>query len=444
MHWRCLLALGTLALAPSVAAAREGEALDSEDWAEVEAETPDASDTAAEWEALIQSKLVAPLRGPESIPLSWALGVQVRSLARGTDEVARAGGAVAAEGAIRIAYEYGVYSSVAETGAAIRAQSEPGLSGYALDHWAHVRPWEVGLFRFDVEHHLVVNGRPELARRPDLLRLGYTSEHFGVDLVGMHWRGRQWGFEFMHIIEGFELTWQHEQIDLHRRFSTTSDWVVFGLTQHHDRDHVGRIETLVLEAEAVDDARDAAVINLLAARIRDLRIGPLVLEGALGSGTTGSASGSFGDSNFDIDTEDLPTGFSWIGRAGMGLSMGDLQLFARAHRSLFLTFDVNLAREDRLATELSFALAGGTLSVQGFAAKTALWTTATAHTTQLTGGGAASYLRPLRGGWTVDLQGEAARSFFATLGGDATPLVANATRFEVGLRKDFGGRRRLQ
>jgi len=435
---RRVLVLGTLSLTPCLALALDGE---EEVAADVEASS--AEDTAADWEALMQSRLMAPLRGPERVPFAWTLGVQARSLARGTQDKAQGGGSVAAQGSVAIAYEYGMYSSVAETGSAVRVQSEPGLSGYGIDHWAHVRPWEVGLFRFDFEHQLVVNGRPQLSRRPDLWRRGFTTEHIGFDVVGMHWRGRQWGFEFMHIIEGFDFTWQRES-DAGLRFSTISDWTVFGMTQHHGRESVGRIEALVLEGEAVDDARDAAVINLLFARVSDLRIGPVRLEGAVGSGSTGSASGSFGDSSFQVDTEDLPAGFSWVGRAGIGLGAGDVELFARASRSLFLTYDVNLAREERVSTDVSVPLAGGTLRLQGFAARTALWTTATSRSTELTGGGAARYLRPLRRGWTVDVEGEAARSFFATLGGDRTPMVARATRFEVGLRKDFGGRRNLQ
>lgn len=414
---------------------------------------PAAADDVADAELAARQKaledaftraLTRPVSGHRAAPLTWNAGAGVRTAGQRSDTETTAGLALSAYGDVAVAYEYGVWSSYASTGGVVRAQSEPGLEPVGLEHSAAVRPWQLGVFTFEVDHHLTVEGRPQLSRRPDLWRRSFTREHLGVEMTGLHWRGTHWGVHFMRVAEGFDFTWQPDEA---RRFSTTSDWSFFGVIRDPgDGGEIAVAELLSLEAEAIDGERDAAVINTMYLRFTDVPVGPLpvFIDGAIGHGGTGYTTLSSGDSSITITTEDLPlvSGIS-VWRARIHGGGEDIEASAGASRSLFLTYDVNLALEERAAAALAFGLGAGRVELEGFAARTELWTDETTSYTERTGGGSVRYERPLRDGWVVDLSGQAARSFYAEIDAGHAPITGNARRFEIGLRKELGGSRDL-
>jgi hypothetical protein len=389
--------------------------------------------------------ITKPVRGHRAAPFTWNLGAEARTAGQHTDTETTGGLALAAYGDVEVAYEYGVWSSYAATGGAVRAQSEPGLEPFGLDHWAAVRPWQAGVFTFEVDHQLTIEGRPQLSRRPDLWRRSFTSEHIGVEMTGLHWRGTHWGVHFMRVAEGFDFTWQNDE---ERRFGTTSDWSFFGLIRDPaDGNEVAVAELMSLEAEAIDGDRQAAVINTMYFRFVNVPLGPLPvrIDGAIGDGGTGYTTLSSGDDSITIVTEDLPlvSGIP-VWRARIHGAAEGVEASAGASRSLFLTYDINLALEERASASLAFPVGDGRVQLEGFAARTELWTDETTSYTERTGGGSVSYERPLRDGWVIELSGQAARSFYADLDSDRAPTVGEASRFEIGLRKELGGSRDLR
>ena len=410
------------------------------------ADEVDEAEAAAMQKAIndaIEGAILKPVRGHRAAPLTWNVGAAARSA--GTQSGPRTGGglALSAYGDVQVAYEYGVWSSYAATGGEVRAQAEPGLAPISLEHWAAMRPWQLGVFTFDLDHRLTVEGRPALSRRPDLWRRSYSQEHIGVEMTGLHWRGEHWGTHLMRVAEGFDFTWQADDSTEQRRFGTTSDWSLMGVIRDPgDGSGVATLELMSLEAEAIDDVRDAVVINTMYVRFVDVPLGPLPvrIDGAIGDGGTGYTSLTSGDDTIVITTEDLPlvSGIP-VWRARIHGATHGVEAGVGASRALFLTFDVNLALEERASADLSFPVGAGRVELDGFAARTELWIDEMTSYTELTGGGSLRYERPVRDGWIVDVSGEAARSFYADLDADRAPRVGDATRIEIALRKELGG-----
>ena len=112
-----------------------------------------------------------------------------------------------------------------------------------------------------------------------------------------------------------------------------------------------------------------------------------------------------------------------------------------ASRALYLTYDMELALEERLTGRIDRRGSTNTVALETFAARTHLWLDRDTAQSALTGGASASWNRRLGEHLDLDMSVEVARSFYASLDGDVTPRAELAVRGTTRMTGRFGSAR---
>jgi hypothetical protein len=108
-------------------------------------------------------------------------------------------------------------------------------------------------------------------------------------------------------------------------------------------------------------------------------------------------------------TEDLPLMSTGTGAVRLHGSVGQVGLSLGASRTLDLTSDVHLVLDHRATAAVQLRGDRDEITLQGFAARSRLWTAKDTSERSATGGGAASWRRSLDRGLAFTVSAELAR-----------------------------------
>ncbi|MEZ4399219.1 MAG: hypothetical protein R3B06_04325 [Kofleriaceae bacterium] len=124
-----------------------------------------------------------------------------------------------------------------------------------------------------------------------------------------------------------------------------------------------------------------------------------------------------------IDGAGLPQLALPIGGATLGVRRGAWTISATAARTVYPTFDSNVAAEARVAAQLDGAIGATTVSLAPFATQTQTWTRDDGGSVGRAIGATAAAGRRLDDVFRVDVYGELGLSPYARLGGDRAPVA---------------------
>lgn len=197
-----------------------------------------------------------------------------------------------------------------------------------------------------------------------------------------------------------------------------------------------KVEALVIEGGGLkvgDDDRGGTAVTMLPARARLDRDGWYVAAHGGWSFTGGQITAS-SQTTVDgqvvdeweetIDGAGLPTLAIPVGGATLGVRTGAMWTTATVARSVFPTFDGNVAAEDRASARFDGALGDATFAVAPFATRTRTWTRDVGSYVDHALGVTAALGVPLSDLLRADVYGEFGLSPYARLDGDRAPRAA--------------------
>lgn len=306
----------------------------------------------------------------------------------------------------------------------------------------------LSLGSLDLSYQLDWHLRPSLSRRHDLLRRPYTRQEYGVAMHGWRLDSGPSYYQLADIRVHTTFLEVHDPSALEPRTEHRIGVAVFTMQRTRPR-HAPpfALDVLVVDVTGVDGSTDATVGGIDFARVRGLRLGgglfADVAAGVSGTGTLvlGSESADGSTTSTTITTEDLPIMSTGVGHARIHGERGPLRAALEAGRSLYLTYDLELALEERVAGRLDWRGAAGALAVEAFAARTHLWLDRDTRETTLTGGASTSFRRRLTDNLDLGMSVEVARSFYAALDGDVQPHAELALRATTSMSGHFGSAR---
>lgn len=303
------------------------------------------------------------------------------------------------------------------------------------------------LLPLDMYAELDYRAIPSLSSRRELWRRPYSRQVVGGSLSFGDMMGKGWDFvrvamEVSKLSQTDELgVFRHRQIGFDATFVMHHRARLDGGPDFHA--DIVRFGATGIQAPVGPDA-SVGFVDLL--RVSGLKLPGGVLFADLAGGFAGTGtmtiSGSNGDDTWSttIDTENLPNTGSWTGRARVYGSLPDIGFGLEAEKALYLTVDVELAIEARLAAYAEWRNRHGALTVRGFASRNKLWLDRETSETTTTGGVFASFQRPVGRDLSVIASVEVARSFYADLrdAGDLRPESAMGANTFITLAKHFG------
>lgn len=195
-----------------------------------------------------------------------------------------------------------------------------------------------------------------------------------------------------------------------------------------DGDETFALDALALTVDALkagDDNRGGVASAFLPVRLR-LGGGPFYANAQGGWGMTGGQFTSSSKTEVDgetvsewsetIDSAGLPDITTWVGELEAGVRFDRLHVGAKGSRWFFPTFDGNIARESRIAGNVTWS-AGRTkrttLSLSPFAARTRTWERMAGSTREIAAGASLHVGREINEKLRVDAIGEAGVSPYA-------------------------------
>lgn len=333
----------------------------------------------------------------------------------------------------------------------------PGLGG---THWARLRAQRVELLDdelhfsfspFELRHQLDWHVRPALASRRGLWRRPYTREGVGLSAGLLGFGTSTWqasvfgmGFDFAHVRQrdGALTATQNEYA------------MAFACVEvHATRAHAPPFHLALFAAETrgTQSPGWASVGNIDFLRLRGVRIADTFVDLAVGMAGTHvlrmgptEAPESGGPPPSARPAGDLPLASTTALRGRVHGRRGSVSAALSAHRDAYLTFESEPALEHRVSGELAWTGRTHGASVQAFAAHTEVWTVPTTGSepsaeSDITGGLSGSWQRHLDHGWDLDLSVDIARSFYASLHGDARPSAELGARATAQLSRSLGG-----
>ena len=407
--------------------------------------------------ALVMALPADGLDGTPTVPLpsvgdgvDWDAGVGVG----GTAGTAERGGEVDVDGYVAAGARGwlpdALFDAAVATGGqvALRAGDEPGLG---VDHWARAH-WlplfqerslpggDTSMWPLELEHRFELGALPALDGRKDGARTAFGREQLGGTMQGITWSDAERRVEFVEIGVGWAWSWiegaaLHRQIGWHGMFGRVCGERGADLPEHC-------VEIVPFQALGVEGGSSAAIVSLQPARITGQHVaGPLYADLSGGVGGTGTITVDNGGGDVHtITTDDLPDVSAGTYDVHAYTVGGGFD--ARAHRTLYLTLDGDLAIEDRAEAALAWG-ARTRITLRGFAARTTWWTSKTdPGTAAVTGGGELDVARTDRGlAWDASLG--VARSFYATLDGAAADAPALGARGAIEVHRALRKRRTI-
>lgn len=320
------------------------------------------------------------------------------------------------------------------------------VKGRVIDPHGKLDMIYMRLFPLDLEFSHERHVRPALSDRREMWARPYTRTTYGWSVTGGN----------MTPIKGFEMlnmgvkTSHLEQPDFDRPLKQSRfeiDAHFFGYRRQRAEGQPDfEAYAFSIDALGISNAvgADASVGSIEFLTFKAIPLGRHVnLD--LGFGTAGTGSMSITTSTngevtseTNINTEALPNISARTGHARLYGSYDKVTAEVSAGRSMYLTVDVELAIEDRVAGSLTWLNPRGMLRLEGFAAKTRLWRDETTEQTSMTGGAFAAWQHQLQPDLTLTSSVEVARSFYGSLTGDTRPDSGLAFRAALTLSKHFG------
>ena len=383
--------------------------------------------------------IVAALAGPAHADTAARANLDVAAEGGTHEAQAAVGGSVEAESIVRYATITGGSSSSFAHGTAsamLRAGTDgPGLT---FRQEAHARPYAFEAVQIELADRLALDVAPKLSDRPDRWRRRYTDAGFDFDVIGAQWLGAHVGVQFIRCANGFDVETQHDGGATARRAIETADWAPLSITRRRDGEETARLDPIVMEGHAIGGAHSGVVLTTFYPRITGIPLGIGHLDLAFGHAETGWTQTSVnGQVVSTITSAQLPALRVPAARARLTTALGRFAAAASVERGMYLSMDAALVVEERATATLATTIDGANVTASGFAAHSVIWTSKTASTEHVTGGGALALDLGLADRWRLAGQAELARTFYASLDGDRVPRVDTALRFDVGLHREI-------
>ncbi len=297
----------------------------------------------------------------------------------------------------------------------------------------------------EVEHRLQFDLRPGLGARRALLRRRYTGG--SLRIAGSAFEGRDTALPYAAALFpyrfDFDFTDQEEQRQIRLLFTidgvsiTPPTNIIFGDARDPDAIlHVPADDLAVLGlfgGASNVGTTDVMVGGMMFLRLTRLRIpGGVALDVEIGLG--GGDVTPHDEAGEPLPGAEVFTPTGYLGAAGLHRG---LKWSARYGREVYPTFDGAIALEDRLSGTLELARALPGVELAGFVARTAVFGQDGAGA-DWTGGATLSRTWALGGALSLSAIAEAARSYYATLDGDAAPAPEPVARALVVLTGRLG------
>lgn len=310
--------------------------------------------------------------------------------------------------------------------------------------WAFC-PSRVGL-TFEVSGAYELGVAPALDGRRSLWRRRYDGEGERLTVgAGELWKpGSHHRHAFGMVSIGRDVVTQRDEAGEGRSVQLDFD-VTFYWYHYVGRTTDAKLEVLAFDGGGLkvgDDDRGGTVMTVMPVRARLDRDG-WYASGHAGWGLTGgkitvssetTVNGEVVDQwTENIDGDGLPVLEIPVGELSVGARAGELSMSAAVGRSVFPTFDGNLAAEDRLSARFDATLGAASLSVSPFATRTRTWTREDGSFLDHAVGATAALGRPLNDLLRADVYGEFGLTPYARLDGDRTPRVAVGGQVMVAL-----------
>ncbi len=326
-------------------------------------------------------------------------------------------------------------SSFVQTTASASLRAGTGASGLTFEQAGRVRPYGLELMQFEFGDRLALDVAPSLGDRPDHWRRRYSAAGFELEVIAAQSLGTRWGAQLMRIANGFAREVQHDGDVSVGRIVETADWAPLSFTLRHDGEETSRLDPLVLEAHAIGGQHSGAVLTVFYPRITGLPLGALKLDLAVGDATVGYSQTTVNGATTTITSEHLPDLHVPAARARLSGSVGGFEASAGVERGMYLSMDAALVVEERATASVATTINGARLTASGFAAHSVIWTSPSASTEHVTGGGSLALDVGLADHWRLGNQAQLARTFYASLDGGRAPQVETALRFDVALHR---------
>lgn len=320
---------------------------------------------------------------------------------------------------------------------AVQGRLRPLTAQRAVGHaeWA-VCLSRVGLtFEITGAHELGV--APALDGRRSLWRRRYDGSTERMTLGGGElWEGDSpHRHAFVMMTVGHGVVTQHDDAGDGRSAQLEIDMTTYWY-HYAGRATDAKVEALVIEGAGLkvgDDDRGGTAFAVLPARARIDRDGWYAAAhggwaftgGRMTASSQTTVNGEVVDQWTEtIDGDGLPTLTIPVGSVAVGVRTGELWTSAAATRSVFPTFDGNVAAEDRVSARFDGTAGRATFALAPFATRTRTWTREAGSYVDRALGVSASVGRPLSDVVRADVYGEFGLSPYARLDGDRAPRAA--------------------
>jgi hypothetical protein len=351
------------------------------------------------------------------------------------------------------------------TGGALWLGAGGAAPGLGATHWSRVRVYgveaaddtlQVSFSSFDVRHRLDWHGKPALSSPRALWRRPYTRVSGGLSARMLGLATSSWTADIFGL--GFDAgqVRQHDGPLAAVRNQISMDFVFFGL--HGSRKQGPEfgpdfaIDLLAGTSRGVAGEAWSSVGSFDFVRLQGVRFADAVFAdfsiGVAGTNVLplGVPEDSADPGAMPMDDHvaekdaERPLGSITAVRGRIQSTRGTITAAVAGHRDAHLTFDGEPALEHRVASEVSWSGSDHAVAVEAFAALTEVWLDTTHSESDVTGGVSGTWQRRLADGWVLDLSVEAARSFYASLAGAATPEAELGARATAQLSRQFGSR----
>jgi hypothetical protein len=351
------------------------------------------------------------------------------------------------------------------TGGALWLGAGGATPGLGASHWSRLRVYgveaeddtlHVSFSSFDVRHQLDWHGKPALSSPRALWRRPYTRVSGGMSARMLGLATSSWTMDVFGL--GFDAgqVRQHDGPLAAVQNQVSMDFVFFGL--HGPRDDGPdfapdfRLDLLAATSRGVAGDTWSSVGSFDFVRLQGMRFADAVFaDFSIGVAGTHVMPIGVPDDTADPGAMPLaepeaeaeaerPLGSITAVRGRVQGTRGTVTAALAGHRDAHLTFDGEPALEHRVASEVSWSGSEHAIAVEAFAAHTEVWLDAARSESDVTGGVSGTWQRQLAGGWVLDLSVEAARSFYASLAGAATPEAELGARATAQLSRQFGSR----
>jgi hypothetical protein len=282
-------------------------------------------------------------------------------------------------------------------------------------------------FTLKFDGHRGTGTVPSIDARRSLWNRAYTDAYDSMTMAFGPFEQRSGAHSFMPLTFGHGEMKQSDGLQTRKTVTLDLDLAVYRLERRRGDDSFG-LDAIALTVDALKagvDNKGGVATSFMPVRLR-ASSGPYYANVQAGWGIVGGQFTSSSKTEVDgetvsewsetIDSEGLPEFSTWAGELEAGVRLDRFEASATASRWFFPTFDGNVAREARIAGNLTWR-AGRTkrttLALSPFAARTRTWERMAGSTRDIAAGASLHVGREINEKLRVDAIGEAGVSPYA-------------------------------